>query len=183
MDTNADLFDPVETARLKLRCARPGDAARIAAMITPAVSQWLASWPVPFTLEMAVERIVAARKATEEREALAFVVERRSDGALLGWIGISCDAANNRRGVLGYWLGEEHHGHGYMREAAPAVVETAFEKLNLQVIEAGAQPENVASFTVLRACGMIVAGERMVFASARDRDELCLFYEIARSAS
>jgi len=89
MDTNADLFKPVETARLKLRCARPGDAARIAATITPAVSQWLASWPVPFTLEMAVEGIAAARRAAEEREALEHVSPVPSRK------GISSDAAES----------------------------------------------------------------------------------------
>lgn len=182
MDANADPFDPVKTARLKLRCVRPGDAARTSAMMTPAVSRWVASWPVPFTPEMAAERIAAARKAAEEGRALPFVVERRSDGALLGWVGVNRDAMSNRRGVLGYWLGEEHHGYGYMREAVSAVVAAAFEKLNLDVIEAGAQPGNAASFAVLRGCGMTPAGERMVFAPARDRDELCLFYEAARPA-
>ena len=116
MDANADLFDSVETARLKLRCVRLGDAA------------------------------------------------------------------GSRRGVLAYWLGKKHHGYGYMREAAPATVAAAFERLDLEVIEAGAQPGNAASFAILRSCGMAPAGERMVFASARGRDELCLLYEVMRPA-
>lgn len=180
MDANADPFDPVWTMRLKLRCVRPEDAARTSAMMTPAISRWVASWPVPFTPEMAAERIAAARRAAEGDRALPFAIERRSDGALLGWLGVHRDATDGRRGVLGYWLGEEHHGHGFMREAVPAAVAAAFEGLGLEVIEAGAQPGNTASFAILRGCGMVPAGQRMVFASARGRDEVCLFYEAAR---
>lgn len=170
----------METARLKLRCVRPADAARTSAMMTPAVSRWVASWPMPFTPEMAAERIAAAREAAERGKALPFAVERRSDGVLLGWVGVNRDATDARRGVLGYWLGEDYHGHGYMREAAPAAVAAAFERLDLEVIEAGTQPGNAASLAVLRGCGMAPAGERMVFAPARARDEPCLFYEAAR---
>ena len=82
--------------------------------------------------------------------------------------------------MLGYWLGAAHQGHGYMREAAPAAVAAAFGRLGLEVVEAAAQPENAASFAVLRSCGMVPAGECMVLASARGREELCLRYEIQR---
>ena len=54
---------------------------------------------------------------------------------------------------------------------------------DLNVIEAGAQPENAVSFAVMRWCGMTPAGERMVFAPARERDELCLLYEKVRPAT
>lgn len=182
MDAAADPFDPVETVRLKLRCVRPGDAEHISAMMTPAISRWVASWPVPFTPEMAAARIAVALRAAETGRALPFVVERRSDGELLGWVSVNRDTVVSRCGVLGYWLGEEHHGCGYMREAASTAMATAFKRLDLAVIEAGAQPGNAASFAVLRACGMILVGERMVFAPARNRDELCLFYEIVRPA-
>lgn len=182
MDTDVAPFGPVETDRLRLRCVRPDDAAHIASMMTPAVSQWVATWPVPFTTEMAADRIEAACKAAKKGKALPCAVERQSDGAMLGWIGVHRDAADSRRGALGYWLGEAHHGYGYMREAAPAVVAAAFERLDLDVIEAGAQPGNAASFAVLRGCGMVPTGERMVFAPARGRDELCLFYEVLRRA-
>lgn len=182
MGTEVDPFAPVETARLTLRCVRPGDAAPTSAMMTPAVSRWVASWPVPLTTRMAAARIAVARQAAAAGRALPFAVERRSDGALLGWAGVEHDAADGSRGALGYWLGEAHHGHGYMREAAPAIVAAAFARLGLAVIEAGAQPGNTASFAVLRACGMVPVGERAVFAPARGRAESCLFHETARPA-
>jgi ribosomal-protein-alanine N-acetyltransferase len=67
-----------------------------------------------------------------------------------------------------------------MHEAAPATVAAAFARLGLDVIEAGAQPGNAASFAVMRACGMQPIGERDVFAAARGRHERCMFYEVRR---
>ena len=182
MDLDCDSFEPVDIARVRLRCVRPADAEGLAAMMTPGVSRWVASWPVPCTPDMAAERIAAARRAAGARDALPFAVERRSDGALLGWMGVSRDAADQRRGVLGYWLGEAFHGHGYIREAAPAAIAAAFEGLGLDVVGAGAQPGNAASFAVLRGCGMVPVGERMVFVPSRGREELCLFHEVGRPA-
>lgn len=174
----ADPFPPVGTPRLLLRCLRPGDAAGLSAMMTPAVSRWLAMWPVPFTPAMAAARIAAARRAAAEGHALPFALERRTDGALLGWAGVHRDPANPRRGTLGYWLGEAHQGSGYMREAAAAAVAAGFAVLGLDAIEAGAQPGNAASFAVMRGCGMVPVGERMLHAPARGQDELCLIYEV-----
>jgi ribosomal-protein-alanine N-acetyltransferase len=85
--------------------------------------------------------------------------------------------------MLGYWLGEEHHGCGLMREAAQAVVATAFSVMQLDVVEAAAQPGNFASFAVLRHCGMHEVGQRMIYAPSRDREELCIVYEAHRNPS
>jgi len=180
MDARSGLFAPLGTERLRLRWVRPEDAAQVSMLMTPAVSRWVASWPVPFTPEMAAERIAAAREAAEKGSLLPFAIERRFDGVLLGWISVTRDAKDGRRGALGYWLGEEHHGYGYMREAAAVVVAAGFGRLGLEVIEAGAQPGNVAAFAVLRGCGMAPTGGRTVFAPARGQDELYLFYEAAR---
>lgn len=169
----------VETARLRLRCVHLEDAMPVSAMMTAAVSRWVASWPVPFTPEMAVERITKARRAAADGKALPYALQGRSDAALIGWIGVTREASDDRRAMLGYWLGERHNGHGYMREAAPSAVQMASQQLNLDVIEAVAQPENAASFAVLRGCGMAPVGEKMIFAPSRSRDELCLLHEVA----
>ena len=175
-----DPFPPIETDSLRLRCVRQGDAPATSRLMTAAVSQWLASWPVPFTMSMSVERIARAREASFGRRAAPFVAERRTDGAFLGWISVNRAADDPTRGIFAYWLGEVFHGRGYMREAGPAVLAAAFDYLDIDVIEAAAKPENAASFAVMRRCGMVPAGDRMVFAVSRNRHEFCLVYEIKR---
>jgi ribosomal-protein-alanine N-acetyltransferase len=177
---NTALFPPIKTARLLLRCVEAEDAAATAALITPAVSQWVARWPYPFTADMAVARIAHSRAAAALGHELPFAIVEQSAGVLIGWLVIRRHPTEHARGSFGYWLGEAWHGQGYMREAAPPAVDYGFIHLGLDVIEAGAQLDNAASFAIMRACGMSPVGERMWPAPARGRDELCRFYEVHR---
>lgn len=173
-----DPFEPLETARLRLRCVSHEDALVVSQLMTPEISRWVASWPIPFTGEMASARIKAAREMAYAGDALPFAVIPKESGELIGWVTLNRDDDDQRRGSFGYWLGEAHHGKGYMRELAPSVLAASFHLLDLDVIEAGAQPENAASLSIMRACGMEFVGERLVYAHARNRNELCHFYEI-----
>ena len=176
-------FEPVETERLLLRCVLPADATATSALITSEISRWLASWPFPYTPEMAANRIESMRDLAYEGNALPLAVVTKYNGKLAGWATVSRDFHQRRRGSFGYWLGEQCHGNGFMKEAAPVALGLAFKLMNLDVIEAGAQPENVGSLAIMRLCGMKMIGERMLFAPARNRSELCRFYEIERLAT
>jgi [ribosomal protein S5]-alanine N-acetyltransferase len=170
-------FPPIATHSLTLRCVEDRDAEPFSALMTPGVSRWVASWTSPLTLDVAREMIARARSAAAEGRALPIVIERASDGAVLGWMAVNVQAAG-KRGSFGYWLGEPFHGRGYMREAAPAGLAAGFQRLGLDVIEAGAQPGNGPSLAVMKACGMRHVDDRLVHAPARGRDELCAWYEI-----
>lgn len=146
--------------------------------MTAEVSRWVASWPFPFTSRMAGDRIVAARTAAEVRTAISYVITLRETGEFLGWIAASKDRGTSRRAMIGYWLAESAHGRGYMREAVPAALASAFPFLDVDVIEAGVQPENASSIAVLKGCGMDHVGERRIFAPSRDREELCWMFEL-----
>jgi len=176
----SDLFAPLPTARLHMRAPALQDAAALSALKTPFVSKGLASWPSPFTPQMARQRIESVRSAAARGDALPCVITLRDGKALAGWVALHRIPESPGRAALSYWLGMAYHGHGYAGEAARALIQAGFTRLGLEVIEAGAQLENAASFAVMRACGMAAAGERMVYASSRDRDERCGFYEISR---
>jgi ribosomal-protein-alanine N-acetyltransferase len=149
-------------------------------LITPEVSRWVANWPFPFTYEMAAHRIEAARDRACKGDGLPFAVTEKTIGELIGWVMISRNRDDLRRGSFGCWLGEKHHRKGYMRELAPVALAAGFELLDLDVIDAAAQPENIASLAVMRGCGMNSVGEGAIYASARQREELCHLYEIRR---
>lgn len=173
-------FEPIETARLKMRCVAPGDAAATSALMAPEVSRWLANWPVPFTPEMAATRIELVRKLAAKGGAMPLAVVSKASDEFAGWVMIHREADDRRRASFGYWLGQAHHGKGYMKEIAPVALAAAFRLLDLDVISAGAHPSNLASLAVMRRCGMKHVGEGLVYASARERKEHCHFYEIER---
>lgn len=165
-----------KTPRLRLRPPRPVDAPALPALMTPDVSRWMASWPVPFTSAMADARIAVPLDATAAGQALVCAVEHREE--FVGWIrGGRIDGTD--RGEFGYWLGEPWHGRGFMREAVPAYVAAIRARLTLRSIEATCQAANARSARVLAACGLRRTGTRRLFSSARGRDELVDVWERA----
>lgn len=168
------IFSPLATSRLILRVLESGDAAEVARLMTPSVARWLASWPAPMTLEMASARIGKVLAFFGEGKALPLAIVRASDSRFLGWIEIVLTPEG--QAGLGYWLGQDFQGHGYMREAAPAAVAAGAEYLGVHEVIAGCQPHNAASIAVLEACGLRFTGERMYFAAARGREEPTRFY-------
>src|SRR4051794_17342909 len=117
-----DLFLPVEAARVRLRCPEPKDAVVLSRMVTPAVSQWLLSWPDTIAVEEVGERIRNARAAVAGGGALFFVIELKPERKPIGWLSVIRWNDYSRIGAVGYWLGEAYHGHGYMTEAVRAAV-------------------------------------------------------------
>ncbi|WP_165795528.1 GNAT family N-acetyltransferase [Methylobacterium frigidaeris] len=172
----------LDTPRLHLRLVAPEDAEATSAMMTPAVSRWLASWPMPFTVAMARERIAMARSLAATGQALSLAVTAHGDGALLGWIMLHRTRDDPRTATLGYWLGEAHHRRGTLREAAAALLPVAAAWLDVDRIEASAHPENAGSFAVMRACGMSFRREAVIHAPSRNRDELVHVYAVERDA-
>lgn len=166
----------IETARLRLRPPRLGDAPALSALMTPAVSRWLASWPVPFTRELAHARIAGVLDAMAQGGTLCCIIEHAGETA--GWIG-AARLPGTSRASFGYWLGEPHHGQALMREAAPAFVVVLRPRLALDSIEATCQPGNHASARTLAACGLSRVGQRTDPAPARNRNELVDVWERA----
>jgi ribosomal-protein-alanine N-acetyltransferase len=171
-----DSFPPIRTQRLTLRRAEAQDAAPLAALMSDAISARLASWPMPWTAERMAARITEWRPI-----GLICVVERAADGALVGWVHALRAPEDAARASMGWWCAEAHQGHGYIREAAAALLPVAFERLGVAVVEAGAQPDNHASFAVMRALGMAPVGTRFTYVPARGRHERTLFHEIRRA--
>ncbi len=176
----SDSLPPVDTERLRLRCAEERDAAALAGLMSETVSRRLASWPVPYTPVMAADRIAGVRMAAVERRSLPLVIERREDGAVIGWLSISRAPGDQATALITYWLGEGFQGRGYMREAAPAAMRQAFALMDVDRLRAAVQADNGASLAVVRLLGMAPLGEGRIWCPARGRDEPCLWFELSR---
>jgi len=182
MVVDAPALPALETPRLLLRCAEAKDAAALAAMMSPGVSRRLASWPVPYTPPMALDRIAGVRMAAAERRSLPLVIERRHDGQVVGWISISRAPGDETTALITYWLGEAFQGQGLMREAAPAALAEAFRLMNVARVRAAVQADNAPSLAVAALLGMAPLGEGRIWCPARGREEPCLWFERTRGA-
>ena len=84
---------------------------------------------------------------------------RRIDGALLGSINLSqIFRGGFQSAYLGYHIGAEFAGQGYMSEAIALALRYAFVKLKLHRVEANIQPDNVASIALVKRAGFVKEG-------------------------
>lgn len=172
----------LETARVWLRPLRVTDAPAVSAMMTPNVSRWVATWPSPFSVEAAAERLTRAIAANEAGTAFSRIAERKSDKAAMGWLGIAVIDEAARIGSMGYWLGEAYHGQGYLSEILRPFAAGAISALRLKYLDAGAQVDNHASLAALRRLGMTFVEQRMDQTPIRPKPELVAFYRLDCSA-
>lgn len=168
------------TPRLQLRPLASSDAAATSALITPDVSRWTASWPAEISVEEAQIRIAEGQARAAEGLLFARAIVRISDGALMGWISVGKPTVAARLGTMGYWIGEAYQARGYMTEAVRAFMPRVWTALDVDVIEAGAQPGNAASLSILQGLGMRRLGDREDLAPVRNRMEICAWYALDR---
>lgn len=91
-----------------------------------------------------------------------WAIREKETGRIIGSIGLEED--RRRDGVasreLGYWLRTDCWGKGYMTEAAKAVIDYAFSRLNLTILAICTGPENRRSQRVIEKCGFSYEGRQ-----------------------
>ena len=92
------------------------------------------------------------------KEAAQFVMVLRESGQVIGSCLLFKFDQESARAEVGYVLGREHWGGGYMLEAMKALVDHAFDQLGLRRLEAEIDPRNVASARLLERLGFAKEG-------------------------
>lgn len=146
----------LRTERLVLRPLTRDDIPDIVAGLNDYdVSRWLTVVPYPYT-------------AADGEDFLSFLDTgapldgfglTREGGPVMGVVGID--------GSLGYWLGRAYHGHGYMTEAAAALVGHYFAETGAETLKSGYFAGNAASASVLGKLGFRPIGEERVTSRAQ----------------
>jgi RimJ/RimL family protein N-acetyltransferase len=140
------------TARLVLATPTLNDVPAIArACNNQNLHRFMSRLPFPYAEDDArffIENIVPS----DGEQVLGLYLE----GELIGIVGFRLEGGQEPE--LGYWLAEEHWGHGYMSEAAEALVAAA-RNTGVAALKSRALAENAASRGVLRKIGFIEVGE------------------------
>jgi RimJ/RimL family protein N-acetyltransferase len=123
------------------------------------------SFPAMTSLDQASERITRLLKKSAYGVDLICAVESRTTGEVLGTCMLFHADEQCQRAEIGFSLQRAHWRNGYMNEAASALIEHAFNALNLHRIEADIDPRNVASARLLERLGFVREGllrERLI---------------------
>jgi RimJ/RimL family protein N-acetyltransferase len=118
----------------------------------PEVMQYWSS--PPFTdREEARSLLSHIHNGFERRALFQWGIARQADDLVIGTNTLFHLDSNNRRAEIGYALGREHWGKGYMQEALKALLGYAFVELDMHRIEADVDPRNAASRRTLERLG------------------------------
>ena len=148
----------IETERLTIRLVERADLPALLAINSKdTVTRYLPyeSWKDIADGE-AWHRRAEARHAAGE--AVQFVIEHRESGRVIGTCLLFHFEEASARAEVGYVLGQEHWGAGYLFEAMKALVAFAFEQMNLRRLEAELDPRNLASAKLLERLGFLREG-------------------------
>jgi len=148
----------LNAARLRLRPFTEADADALFALHSSA--RVLRYWDSPpWTDRARADRFIAAcRQLAEEGTGARLAIDLASDGRFIGWCALARWNPDFRSAALGYCLGDAAWGHGYATEAAGAVLQWAFDTLDLNRVQAETDTRNVASARVLEKLGFVREG-------------------------
>ena len=146
----------VETERLVIRQWRVSDRAEFLRHLnSDAVMHWLGGPQDEATYVASFERVDSYQR---DFGHTFWIVERKSDGAVLGFCGIKRvnaeNAPNQGDFEIGWRLREDCWGEGVAKEAAIACLDLAFGRFGAPHVVAFTVPGNRASWGLMERLGM-----------------------------
>ncbi|USB33808.1 GNAT family protein [Paenibacillus sp. YPG26] len=144
----------LHSSRLRLRRLEDSDAAQL-------FKYWGDDEVVRYlnmsrleTVQDTLDMINLLNGLSESEDTLRWGIELKETGVLVGSCGFNVwQLAGANRGEIGYDLGVDYWGRGYMPEALLTLMEFGFSVMGLNRIEALVLPENSASRRMLNKLG------------------------------
>jgi RimJ/RimL family protein N-acetyltransferase len=144
--------------RLCLRWLEPRDVPGLFRVFSNV--EVMAYWSRPPMTELAeAEQLLAdIHELFATRTLTQWGVALHENDEVIGTCTLAAIDRKNRRAELGYALGREHWGHGYMHEAVSRLLDFAFGPLGLARMEADVDPRNERSMRLLERLGFVREG-------------------------
>jgi len=149
---------PLNTKRLIVRLVDEGDLASLMEVNgDPEVTRFL---PYHVWQSMAEARLWYERMCSLQLagNTLQFVLIDKRSATAIGTCLLFRLEEDSARAELGYVLARSHWGTGVMFEALRALLDCAFDKLQLRRLEAEVNPRNLASHKLLLKLGFVQEG-------------------------
>ncbi len=147
---------PIVTERLLLRPFQADDLDDLYAIQSrPEVVRYL-YWEVRTREEVrdVLARRTGMHRLIDEGDTLVLAVARRDTGRVVGDVNLRWTSVEHRQGEIGFVVSPAEQGKGYAGEAAAAMLELAFRRLDLHRVVGRTDARNAASAALLRRLGM-----------------------------
>ena len=149
----------LDTDRLIIRDNIPGDLHDLYELTTDThAMRFMKSTKIKTRSEARKNLKASIRESKrQDREKYYFAIIDKATDEYIGAIGYVVETNGDSIGKvveLGYFIKEKHWNRGYVTEAGQAVIRYAFEKDNVQKIEASCLEENKASERIMIKLGL-----------------------------
>lgn len=167
----------LETQRLILRPWELSDAQRLYALAKDPEVGPPAGWSVHTDVENS--RVIIEQVLQDEG---TFAVVLKENNLLIGCAGWKeTEAHENLHELeLGYWLGRDYWGHGYIPEAVDALIHHCFETLDQRRLWCGHYAENAKSRRVIEKSGFRFQFEREEEVELLNERRTASYYSLER---
>ena len=146
---------PLETERLLLRRINDGDLNEIYQYASNEKVTQYVLWETHESLEDTKDFYRNYVQANLENDHGAdWAIIRKEDGTFLGSIGLMNPDFDTNTVEVGYVLGEDHWGKGYMSEALDRIVGFVFHELSFETVIGIHHINNKASGRVMEKAGL-----------------------------
>ncbi|CAH9061130.1 hypothetical protein PSECIP111951_02423 [Pseudoalteromonas holothuriae] len=157
----------ITTERLALRAFELTDAAQVAKLAgDKRVSEMTKNIPHPYSEQMAIDWIATHDALFKSGKGVNYAITKQGDDNVIGTV--SFVEFSNGVGTLGYWLGFEYWGQGFMPEAVNALVHHYQHKL--KGLAATHFTENTRSRKVIEKLGLYYVEDTMIEICGEQRD-------------
>jgi len=116
----------------------------------PLVTLQTSRIPYPISLENVTNWYEDAKERNRQGLLYSFAITPDDIDEVMGVIELKRETSDSKAGELGYWLGQEYWGKGYMSSAINQVTSFAFNELSLSTVEAYCLEDNVGSIRALK---------------------------------
>jgi [ribosomal protein S5]-alanine N-acetyltransferase len=139
----------IEAARVRLRHLEKTDVDALFEIFSDAEAMRYWSSPAYASRAEAEKLLAEIHDLFEKKKLFQWGVALKSDDQIIGTTTLFHLDAQNGRAEIGYILNRKFWGNGYINEALTALLDFAFEKMNLRRIEADVDPRNAGSIRTL----------------------------------
>jgi len=150
---SGDRLPTIIAPRVALRWLTDADVEALYAIFSHStVMRYWSTAPMS-ELEQARKLVADVHEGFRARRLFQWGVARLEDDRIIGTCTLFAIQESQGRAEIGYALGHDHWGRGYMNEALTALVGFAFETLELRRLEADVDPQNSGSIKALERLG------------------------------
>ncbi len=162
----------LETERLLLRKIARENANDMFAYTSLSQTARYLLWSPHLNIEETKGYIEYLTKEYEKGNCADWGLSLKENGVFIGTCGFADLDLDNNKGELGYVLSPAYQGKGYMKEAASAVLELAFFRLDINRVELRIISENIDSVRFAEGLGFVYEGtaRRSMYIKGQYRD-------------